>query len=173
MVVFQGQYPARELFAYENPEKIAQEIARIRSNTELEDFKRIDSAPVRQTAITNLYSEEQQAIYQEKIREMEGDHALNQLEFPDLLVRALQDICDRNCLGSVSLAVMYAFRKPSDDLEHRIVYAGHNPKTKTPIKTRLHSHDELLKSWAQHSNTVLPCMAKSSISLIRRLPAYP
>ncbi|KAJ2925798.1 hypothetical protein H1R20_g11298, partial [Candolleomyces eurysporus] len=165
LIVFQGQYPARELFAYESTEKITQEIARIRSITEPEDFKRIDGAPVRQTAITNLYTEEQQVLYQQKIREMEGDHALNQSEFPDLLVRALQDICDQNCLGPVSLAVMYAFRKPSDNLDHGILYAGHDPKTKTPIKTRLHSHEELLETWAQHSDTVLPRLAKSSVSL--------
>ncbi|KAJ3528319.1 hypothetical protein NMY22_g9462 [Coprinellus aureogranulatus] len=138
LIVFQGQMPSRELFIYENQREITAEIESIRKGM----------------------------VYEEKIKALAEDISLNQAEFAGLLLKLLNDVCDRGYLGSALFGIMYAFRDPdSDNLKTGLYCTGHNSKTSQRIKTSLPHHNELLTDWEVHADTTLPRFTRLARSM--------
>ncbi|KAJ2913533.1 hypothetical protein MD484_g6882, partial [Candolleomyces efflorescens] len=161
IIIFQGQLPARELFAHEHEEAVASEMSRLRQEMPSADLRKLEA--------------EMQELYQKKITDLANNVARNQSEFALLLVQALQDICDRRYLGSALLGVLFAFRETSDNIQHGLLYAGFNAESSTRIGHRLKNHDQILREWCTHADIMLPRhnLLPESMSITYRADGLP
>ena len=72
LITFQGQLPARELFAFECREEIRDEVARIQGD----EPELPSGAPLWQKAVKNLFTDDRKAEYEGKIEQLRQDHGL-------------------------------------------------------------------------------------------------
>ncbi|KAJ2936228.1 hypothetical protein H1R20_g868, partial [Candolleomyces eurysporus] len=77
MLTFQGQFPARELFAYKNQEALDEEIKQQCASMSTEELQWMEGAPIRQKALKVLFDLKQQKVYEKKMKEIQGDIKLS------------------------------------------------------------------------------------------------
>lgn len=129
MVIFIGNLSARDLFIAENEEAIIESYKKIVAE------KGIPGGGARQQAISELWAGADEAFWQKKAKDMSDNTELwvivlslptcysdyyilrNQMEFPGLMARALNDICQCQALGSSVMMLAYAFRDSNDDID--------------------------------------------------------
>ena len=112
IVTFLGDLSAREMFASENEDAIHQKMEDIRAeNPESE----LVGGALRSKALKILWTDADHDLWKSKIDALARDVEANRSEFPALMLQALQNLCNRDRLGSALMSFAWAFRDSNTD----------------------------------------------------------
>jgi hypothetical protein len=112
IVTFLGDLSAHEMFASENEDIIRKKMDDIRA--ENPDSSLVGGG-LRSKALKVLWADANQDLWKAKIDTLARDVEANRDEFPALMLQALQNLCNRDRLGSTLMSFSYAFRNTESD----------------------------------------------------------
>jgi len=95
------------MFASENEDAIRKKMEDIRAENPESDLV---GGGLRSKALKILWENTDQDLWKSKIDALAGNVEANRVEFPALMLQALQNLCNRNRLGSTLMSFAYAFR---------------------------------------------------------------
>lgn len=112
IVTFLGDLSAREMFASENEDVIRKKMDDIRAEN---PGSTLVGGGLRSKALKVLWADANQDLWKSKIDTLAQDVEANRDEFPALMLQALQNLCNRDRLGSTLMSFSYAFRNTESD----------------------------------------------------------
>ncbi|KJA14200.1 hypothetical protein HYPSUDRAFT_208911 [Hypholoma sublateritium FD-334 SS-4] len=167
LAIFSGDVSPREFYAQENATLLkerAEEILQARNDN-------LPKGAARNMALADLWdglTDSEKNDWKDRAHALSGDVSRNREEFPLLMTDAIQSICDRGRLGSVVMALHFAYRDDQGGLECGCLYAGTDVNTGARINAQMMDHEEWHSQWRQYSNEIVPHPPPPRTTLIKR-----
>ncbi|KAH6911765.1 hypothetical protein BKA70DRAFT_1398528 [Coprinopsis sp. MPI-PUGE-AT-0042] len=148
-LLLHGEFTPRELFVYLERETIAAEIQRLKDQD-----SHILGGALYQHVVKQLWTEEKQQEYANKVDPLAEDIEANQDLFPSLLSKGIADILKRGLLGTALVKVSVAVRDPAGNLTASILYEGYDSDNSEPIA---HVPVKMeADAWVRDADAILP-----------------
>ncbi|KDR65060.1 hypothetical protein GALMADRAFT_149027 [Galerina marginata CBS 339.88] len=161
IVTFLGDLSAREMFASENEDAIRKKMDDIRAES---PSSTLVGGGLRNKALKILWENADQDLWKAKIDTLARDIQANREEFPALMLQALQNLCNRDRLGSTLMSFSYAFRDAKSDwIKGGMLFAGYDDHKKKPVTVKPSDHKAQLDAWLAHADAVLSRKPKVSV----------
>ncbi|KAF8803120.1 hypothetical protein BYT27DRAFT_7226148 [Phlegmacium glaucopus] len=157
-VIFPGNLSACELFTTENDEAIQDKMKEFQiKNPELY----LVGGGLRNKALKELWAKADKDLWQSKIDAFARDIDANREEFPLLMLRALQNLCSREHLGSTLMSFTWAFHDvQTDRIKCGQIFTGYDTYKEelvTPDRAQPCDHNAQMEAWLNHADAILSC----------------
>ncbi|KAF8810570.1 hypothetical protein BYT27DRAFT_7091508, partial [Phlegmacium glaucopus] len=163
-VIFPGDLSARELFATENDEAIQDKMKEFQIKNP-ESY--LVGGGLRNKALKELWAKADKDLWQSKIDAFARDIDANREEFPSLMLRALQNLCSRERLGSTLMSFTWAFRDvQTDRIKCGQIFTGYDTYKEelvTPDRAQPHDHNAQMEAWLNHADAILSRKPRSVV----------
>ncbi|KDR64990.1 hypothetical protein GALMADRAFT_771859 [Galerina marginata CBS 339.88] len=163
LVVFLGDLSPREMFASENEDAIRKQMEVIQSENPDSD---LIGGGLRNKALKVLWAKADQNLWKSKMEKLAGDVDLNRAEFPALIYRAVQNLCNRKRLGSTLMSLSWAFRDDeSDGIKGGTIITGYDAYKQAPVTDNCKpiDHKTQLEAWFNHADAILSRKPRTSV----------
>ncbi|KAF8074508.1 hypothetical protein FPV67DRAFT_1445570 [Lyophyllum atratum] len=150
-ILLTGEYPAQQYFVLENEAEIT------RRYQDLAREENIPGGGARNRVIKEMWEEEvDQEVWTKMAETAKKDIESNQKEYPLLVNQVIQDIAERDIVGSMISVQAWAFRAANGGIITGLTTYGYDARTKKPIEHEVPGQSTFLDSLMGHADLTLP-----------------